>query len=64
MYKDDKRFAYVIRYIIADKKKMCPFSNGMSKVLACKGIVVFDQNGQKLDRFFKFQCSSFLSILT
>lgn len=49
MYKDDKRFAYVIRYIIADKKKICPLSNGMSKVLACKGIVVFDQNGQKLE---------------
>lgn len=49
MYKDDKRFAYVLRYIIADKKKCVPLSNGMRKVLAYKGIVVFDQNGQKLE---------------
>jgi len=51
MYKDDKRFAYVIRYIIADKKrkKCAPLSNGMRKVLVYKGIVVFDQNGQKLE---------------
>ena len=29
---------------------MCPLSNGMSKVLAYKGIVVFDKNGQKLEK--------------
>ena len=46
---------------------MCPLSNGMSKVLAYKGIVVLtkmDKNLKTKDRFFKFQCSSFLLILT
>ena len=30
-------------------RKFVPFSNGMRKVLAYKDIVVFDQNGQKLE---------------